>query len=154
MPELAPGLLRAVFVKLAAEGEARGRIALAPVALAIEKQAKINASNGSHPYRTPTPSRGSPEGPAIISGTLVRSITHSPVVRTAGGWETKVGTAGGLYPWYSRKMPSSKYAYILEVRGVRGGGRFPFLQPAFKFVMRVSVHTIFREVYGATWRIS
>lgn len=152
MPELAPGMLRAVFVKLAAEGEARGRVALEPVALAIERQAKINASTGEHRYRTKTPAYPG-SGPARISGTLVRSITHSPVVRTALGWETKVGLAPGLYPHYSRRTPSSKYGYYLEIKGLRNGNRYPFLVPAFKFGVTTVAHTIFRQVYGAHWRI-
>jgi hypothetical protein len=144
-------VLTALFTRLAAEGEVRGRVALAPVALAVERQAKINASTGQHRYGTPTPAwPGS--GPARISGTLVRSITHSDVHRTATGWEVLVGTATGLYPTYSRRTPANKYGRYLEVEGAgRSRVRYPFLAPAFHMVVTVSVYVIFREIYGQSW---
>lgn len=149
--ELRPGVMTAIFTRLAVEGNARTRVALEPLALAVEKQAKINASSGSHPWGTPTPAV-SGTGPAIISGTLRRSITHSPVTAVAGGWETRVGMGVGSYPGYGRGLiPANKYAYYLEVEGLRNGATFPFLEPAFKFVMVVPATLIYNEIYGATW---
>lgn len=152
--ELAPGVLTALFTRLSAEGEVRGRVALVPVALAVERQAKINASNGQHKYGTPTPARPG-NGPARISGTLVRSITHSAVSRTPTGWEVLVGTAVGLYPTYNRKTPANKYGRYLEIEGAgRSRALYPFLGPAFHMVVHVSVYTIFREIYGQSWGVS
>jgi hypothetical protein len=143
-----------VMARLAAEGELKASVGLTAVALAVERQAKINASNGEHPYRTPTPSPGDPEGPARISGSLVRSITHSGVERTAIGWAVKVGMAPGLYPYYDRRTSSSMYAYYLEVTGVgKSRKRFPFLVPALRMVGRVSVYTIYKEIMGAAWGV-
>lgn len=154
MPEpLVLGTMSRLFTELAARSEATVPPALTAVALAVERQAKLNASNGEHPPRTPTPSSGDPAGPARISGSLVRAITHTPVQRTALGWEVKVGMAPGLYPYYNRSTPSSLYAYYLEVTGVGKSRRtFPFLGPAFHMVARVSVYTIFAELYGVGWR--
>lgn len=149
--ELRPGVLRELFTRLADEAEVKARIALEAVGLAIEKQAKINASAGSHRYGTPTPaSRGS--GPARISGTLVRSITHTPLIPTGFGWEMRVGLAGGLYPTYrskrgghTSKTPSSLYGMYLE----KDLG-YPFLGPAVTFGTSHVAAVVFREVF-ATW---
>lgn len=150
--ELRPGVMTAIFARLAVEGNTRARLSLEPLALAVEKQAKINASSGSHTYGTPTPAIPD-TGPAIISGTLRRAITHSPIAHIAeGGWETKVGTGIGAFPPYgSGRTPANKYGYILEIQGLRNGARYPFLIPAFKFVMGVPAMLIYNEIYGATW---
>lgn len=151
--ELRPGVMTAVFSRLAVEGNLRTRLALEPLALLIEKQAKINASSGSHPYGTPTPATPG-TGPAIISGTLRRAITHSPIKAIAeGGWETRVGTGIGAFPPYGGpgRQPANKYGYILEVTGLRNGDKYPFLIPAFKFAMGVPATLIYNEIYGKTW---
>lgn len=144
--------MTAVFARLAVEGNTRSRVALEPLALAVEKQAKINASSGSHPWGTPTPASPG-TGPAIISGALRRSITHSPIRAIGDGWETRVGTGIGSYPPYggAGRQPANKYGYFLEVEGLRNGDRYPFLEPAFKFVMGVPAMLIYNEVYGRTW---
>jgi hypothetical protein len=159
--ELRPGVFTAIFVKLNVEAQRRTRIALAPVALAIERQAKINARNGSHRYGTPTPARPG-HGPAVVSGTLVRSITHDPITRTASGYETKVGTAAGFYPPYPRRArsggaakrtPANKYGYYLETGRLRNHMAYPFLRPAADYVMRVAAPLIMTRAYGATWGV-
>lgn len=148
--ELRPGVMTAVFSRLAVEGNTRTRVALEPLALLIEKQAKINASSGSHKIGTPTPAVPG-TGPAIISSTLRRSITHSPITVIAGGWETRVGMGVGSYPGYGRGLvPANKYAFYLET-GLRNGATYPFLEPAFKFAMGVPAMLIYNEVYGRTW---
>ncbi|HEY0419978.1 MAG TPA: hypothetical protein VGC80_10715, partial [Acetobacteraceae bacterium] len=122
-----------------AESAVRARQGLAAVGLAIEKQAKINASNGSHRYWTPTPATPG-LGPARISGTLVRSITHTNPMPTATfGWEMKIGLAAGMYPTYrgrgrtfTSKTPSSQYGKYLE-EGLPNGARYPFLSTAASF---------------------
>lgn len=156
--EVRAGVFSAVFARVDAAGVTRARLALAPLAQAIERQAKINASNGAHRYGTPTPAmRG--EGPARISGNLVRSITHSPIIRTASGWETRVGTAVGFYPPYPRRSrsggppkrtPANRYGYILE-HGLRNGARYPFLTPAAKFGVEIAAPSIFKAMYGTGW---
>jgi hypothetical protein len=149
MPELHPGTFTAVFARVAAQGEMKGRIAIEPLALAIERQAKINASSGSHKLRTPTPARPG-SGPAVISGTLRRSITHSAVVRTATGWETRVGTGVGFTPPYG-KTPASRYGLALET-GLRNGATYPFLSTAFTFAVKFAAPAIYRAAYGTGWK--
>ena len=73
-----PGAFTAVFEALAWQGETKGPRALTMLAGVIEKQAKINASAGAHRYGTPTPARPG-TGPAVISGNLRRSLTHTPL---------------------------------------------------------------------------
>lgn len=126
----------------------KGRIALEPLALAIERQAKTNASSGSHKRGTPTPARPG-SGPAVISGTLRRSITHSPVARTATGWETRIGTGAGFTPPYGRS-PASRYGLALET-GLRNGTKYPFLSTAFKFAIQFVAPAIYRAAYGSGW---
>lgn len=148
--ELRPGVMTAVFARLAVEGNARTRVALEPLALAVEKQAKINARVGSHLYGTPTPAVPG-TGPSVISGTLTRAITHSPIRAIVDGWETYVGTGVGAFPPYGQpKVPANKYGYYLET-GLRNGATYPFLEPAFKFVMGVPAMLIYNEIYGRTW---
>lgn len=158
--ELRPGLFTQIMARVVAEAHARNRPALAAVALAVEKQAKINASNGAHVYGTPTPARYG-EGPARISGTLVRSITHSPITAHALGLQTRVGVASGFYPKYppgphtrghTSRTPSSVYGKYLEVTGVRSGHKFPFLRPAFR-IAPFAVPTAFRVAYAVPWPV-
>lgn len=151
MAELRPGTFTAIFAKLSEEGRIRGRIALEPVAKVIEKQARINASVGRHKYGTPTPARPG-TGPAVISGTLRRSITHAPAVQKGTGWEMKVGTAVGFTPNYGGgRTPANKYGYYLE-HGLRNGSTYPFLVPAFNFAVKHVAPQIYRAAYGSGWK--
>lgn len=149
MGELAPGVMTATFAKVSVEGLAQTPIALAGLADAILKQAKTNASNGSHAWGTPTPARPG-EGPAQISGTLVRSLARTNVARTATGAEVRVGTQPGVVPPYSR-TPSSKYGSYLE-NGLKNGARYPFLTTAFTFGVHVAAPAIYRKAYGEGWK--
>lgn len=142
-----PGVLPALLTRIAARGELAGSAALEAVALAVEKQAKINASSGEHPYRTKTPAHPG-SGPARISGTLVRSITHTPVGLGLSGLETRVGVASGLFSPHNHKTDSSKYGRYLETGMLRNGAAYPFLGPAFHMVSHVSVFSIFKAVYS------
>lgn len=148
--EMAPGLVTKLFAELGIKAELAMKEALKPLALAVERQAKINASSGEHLRRTPTPAHPG-SGPARISGTLVRSITHSEVTRGVTGWEVRVGPAGGLYPDYNRHTPSSKYGYYLET-GLRDGRRYPWLVPALHMVNHVSVYSIFASAFAVLLR--
>lgn len=147
--ELASGVLAAVFNRIGTEADLRTRAAIVPVADLIVKQARINASVGKHRYGTKTPAWPG-TGPAQISGTLYRSITRTAVTWTALGWEVRVGIAANQYPSYGTrrsKTPSSKYGLYLET-GLRNGSKYPFLEPAFLFVVNGPARWIYDEMYG------
>lgn len=150
MPEWRPGMVTTIVVGVKAEASERTRIMLEPLALVIERQAKINASSGAHAYGTPTPARPG-TGPAIISGNLRRSITHSPITFVNGAWETKVGTAIGFPAPYGSRTPANKYGFYLET-GLRNGSTYPFLVPAFKFGVGVPADLIYHAAYGGNWK--
>jgi hypothetical protein len=141
--------MTATFAKLGEQGIARTPIALADLADAILKQAKVNAGNGSHAWGTPTPARPG-EGPAQISGTLVRSLARTAVNRTGTGAEVRVGTQPGMVPPYGR-TPSSKYGSYLEA-GLKNGARYPFLTTAFALGVHVAAPAIYRKAYGDGWK--
>jgi hypothetical protein len=138
----------AIFRAVDAQGQAKGGKLLTALATVIEKQAKTNASAGSHRYGTKTPARRG-SGPAVISGTLRRSITHEPVLQYAPGhWTTRVGTAAGFYPSYGKgRVPSSRYGYYLE-HGIRGGYTYPFLSTAFKHGTTTAARALYDAAYG------
>lgn len=148
MPELRLGTFARVFAEVQRDAQVKSRLALTLIASAVEKQAKINASSGSHPRGTPTPARPG-SGPAVITGTLRRSLTHSPILFTGASWETKVGTAGGLTPPGGR-TPSSRYGLYLET-GLKNGATYPFLAPAARFVRTVVAPQIYQTVFRPGW---
>jgi hypothetical protein len=151
--ELKPGDFVKLCSEIAAESRLRSVRALTEIGLNIEKQAKLNASNGSHKLGTRTPAMAG-EGPAVISGNLRRAITHTPV-RTVGAdtLEMLVGTARGFPAPYGQRVPANVYGFYLEVTGV-GPARvtFPFLQPAFKFTMGVPAKLIYAKNFGYGWK--
>lgn len=159
--ELTPGVIAKLFDQLAMQAAARGRTAVEALAIIIETQAKMNASTGSHRYGTPTPARPG-SGPAIVSGALRRSITHTPAVLAGGTWTSTVGLAAGVFhphPPHSRggkrhstrgPTPVSKVGYYLET-GLRNGTTYPFLVPAFRFGVTVAAPNIYRSIFGAAW---
>jgi hypothetical protein len=149
MGELRPGTFTRIFSEVQREGQLKSRRVLTGLALAIERQAKINASTGAHKRGTPTPARPG-AGPAVVSGTLRRSISHSPVISTGGGWETKVGTAIGFTPPRSR-TPANRYGYYLEEEGLKNGATYPFLRPAFNFGVRVVAPQLYQAVFRTAW---
>lgn len=122
-----------------------GRTAVNQMAAMAERQAKINASSGSHPHGTPTPAqKGS--GPARVTGDLVRGITHTRAEQSGGRWQARVGLPGGImHGGYAggRGRRGNR-------RGKKGGGGggaplgvigralekmdYPFLTPAVKHV--------------------
>lgn len=127
--EWRPGVLERVLVGVAADGNVRMGAALAELAQVAETRTKQALTIRSHPYRTVTPA--SPGGPpALVSGTLRRSVTHTRVSVEVTGWFTKVGTGAGFYPPYGgrRRTSSSKYGFYLET-GLRNGATYPFLVP-------------------------
>ncbi|MDX3243663.1 hypothetical protein [Streptomyces sp. ME18-1-4] len=148
MAELRPGVFLRLFAEIDADAKLKTHRVITQLALAIERQAKINASVGAHKRGTRTPASPG-TGPAVISGTLRRSITHSPVVFTGGGWETKVGTGVGFTPPYGR-TPASKYGFYLET-GLKNGATYPFLRPAFDFGVRVVAPALYRTAFRTGW---
>lgn len=134
--ELKPGMFARLFAEVAAEGQMRARQALTMAALAVERAAKEEVlRGGTHKYGTKTPATsGGP--PALISGTLRRSITHTPLVPDGIGWMTKVGPAAGFYPPYGKKSrtASSQYGLYLET-GLKNGAKYPWLMPAYRRVL-------------------
>ena len=151
MPELRPGIIRALLGQVSAVAEENTRRALTATALAIERETKLNLGKSSHRRNTPTPAHpGGP--PSLISGTLRRSVTHTQVVRTFGGWECKVGLASGVFPPYGKgkRTASSRYGFLLETSGLRNGAGYPFLMPAFKLVAP-RVRGISMEFFKGPW---
>ncbi|MEV4438524.1 hypothetical protein AB0K09_05795 [Streptomyces sp. NPDC049577] len=143
--ELHPGLFSRLFAEITSEGQVKTRRVLTQLALAVERQAKTNASVGSHPRGTPTPASPG-TGPAVVSGTLRRSITHTPVAPSGTGWETKVGTGVGFTPPYGR-TPASRYGLYLET-GLKNATTYPFLYPAYRF----GIATVAPQLYAAAFR--
>lgn len=118
--------MREMFAKLdkiAARADATARSNIVEGAALVEKLAKRNFE-GSH-------ARGEPhvggDKPNVVSGTLRRSIHHSPIIRLGlGYYATRIG-------------PSTVYGRRVELGyiGDPGGGRghqttrsFPYFEPA------------------------
>jgi hypothetical protein len=146
--ELRPGAFLRLFAEVQAAQELKTRRVMAQLGTLAERQAKINASVGAHRRGTPTPARPG-TGPAVISGTLRRSLTHGQPARTATGWQVKVGTGVGFTPSYGR-TPANRYGYYLET-GLRNGSTYPFLLPAAQFVMRIAAPQLYRAAFSAGW---
>jgi hypothetical protein len=143
--EIGPGVLKEILGGVGEDAMLRSKTLLTKLALEVETRAKKNASNGSHERGTPTPAQRG-QGPAVISGTLRRSITHEPVKFSGITWFTRVGTMGGLYAPYNHDTPSSLYGWYLE--HITG---YPFLEPAAKAAFG-HVSSLSREVFGAPWK--
>jgi hypothetical protein len=133
--ELRPGVIRDILARVVTESEQMTRKGLTEAALVLEREAKQNVlKGGTHKHGTKTPATPG-SFPALISGTLRRSITHSPVRPVAFGWETRVGPAGGIYPPYGKnRTQSAQYGRYLET-GLRNGATYPWLMPAFRAVV-------------------
>ncbi len=142
-------MLRSILARVAEQGVQRAASGLEAVAEAIERQARTNASNGQHAYGTPTPARPG-EGPAQISGTLVDSIGHNAVARSAEGWATKVGPRRGHFPDYSARwrsrVDSSRYGYYLETGD--HGITYPWLKPAADRVGEATAAAAFVDAFN------
>ena len=101
------------------------------VALAGEKQAKINVSNGSHRKGTKTPAV-KPNGPARISGNLFRNITHEPTVWAGTVCTSRVGVAKG-----------APYGKWVEDLG------YEFMKPTAAFLRTIVIPTAERSLHAA-----
>lgn len=149
--ELRPGVFTRIFAEASAEAVRRARRVTEALAQVVETQAKLNASTGGHPYGTPTPASPG-AGPARISGTLVRSVTHTPVVFTGGGWTSLIGPAPGFFPPYgTRRADSALYGFYLETGD--HGITYPWLRPAAEWAARGPAVTVPRVIFGGPWPV-
>lgn len=94
----------------------------------VERQAKQNATGGRHKAGTPTPATPG-SGPAIITGTLRRSIRSQ-----VEGTKARIG-------------PTVVYARRVEMEF-----NYPFLIPAAKFVTDVALPALARKWYTRALR--
>jgi hypothetical protein len=103
--------------------EKAGQLALTQAALALERQAKLNANTGTHPRgQGHTPGTG--PGPNKVTGTLQRSIN----TQVRYGFGSYVATVG----------PSVEYARAVELGSPRwkSGVRYPFLSTAVGYMVK------------------
>lgn len=103
--------------------ENAGQLALTQAALAVQRQAQLNANTGTHPRgQGHTPGTG--PGPNKVTGTLQRSI--STEVRY--GFGNYIATVG----------PSVEYARAVELGSSRwkSGVRYPFLSTAVGYMVK------------------
>lgn len=102
--------------------EKAGQLALTQAALALERQAKLNANTGTHP-RGQGHIPGTGPGPNKVTGTLQRSIN----TQVRYGFGSYVATVG----------PSVEYARPVELGSSRwkSGVRYPFLGPAVGYMV-------------------
>lgn len=126
---LTPGNTRALFSRLEQQGSRRMAAVVTAGTLALERQAKQNASAGSHPKGTPTPAQRGVTGPAVVSGNLRRNITHERTVRRGTRYIGRVGVARGAP--YGEHLEQ-----VLD---------YQFIQPAAKFVAAVALPVIARQ---------
>lgn len=147
--ELTPEILAAVLGKVEIGVGAANRSALAAVARAVESEVKSGLAQSTHPYvawgQRTTARPGGP--PALVSGTLRRSVTHTPVRLDPFGLMTRVGTGAGFFPWYGKgRTPSSQYGRYLET-GLRNGATYPWLKPPAVRVMSTQAPLIWRSYF-------
>lgn len=108
---------------------------IAEGAHAIEREAKIRAgAGGRHKAGTPTPATTG-DGPAIITGTLRRSIhVDGPHRLGLGTYEASVG-------------PSVIYGRRVELEY-----NYPYLSPALAQVSDTLLPELARKWWGSAWR--
>ncbi len=132
---LSVAAMRRVTAAITERGQLGMREALTAVALAGERQAKINASVGAHRKGTKTPATRYETGPARISGNLVRSVTHEPVVQAGTVFTTKVGVAGSAP--YGKWVEGEGYAFMLPTAKFLKGVVVPIAETAMRTAFRV-----------------
>lgn len=115
--------------------EKAARYALGQVALAVEREAKLNAATGTHRPGEPT-SAVIGSGPNIITGNLNRSI-HTEIKGFGGGYEALVG-------------PTMVYARAVELFP-DGSERYPYLGPAGRKI-KPKANQIFLVNFRKIWR--
>jgi len=129
--------IRALSVDMSKAEEA-GFYALGQVALAVEREAKLNAvQGGTHPRGTKTPAIPG-NGPARITGALQRSI-HTEVRKGFGTYEASV-------------FPSMIYSRAVELGSPRWsrGVKYPYLIPA-GVKIKERANDIFTQAMARKW---
>jgi hypothetical protein len=117
-----------------------GEIGVLRAALAIERQAKLNANTGVH-ARGQGHIKGTGPGPNIVTGTLRRSIT----TEVRYGFGTYIATVG----------PTVEYARAVELGSPRwkSGVRYPFLIPAVGYLVgNGTLNRVFTSAFVAALR--
>jgi hypothetical protein len=120
------------------KAEAAGFYALGQVALAVERQAKLNAvQGGTHKRGTKTPATPG-SGPARITGALQRSI-HTEVRKGFGTYEASV-------------FPTMVYSRAVELGSPRwsSGVKYPYLIPAGVAIEK-RANDIFTQAMARKW---
>jgi hypothetical protein len=121
------------------KAEKAGFYALGQVALAVEREAKINAAQGgTHPRGAKTGATPG-SGPARVTGALQRSI-HTEVRKGFGTYEAEV-------------FPTMVYSRQVELGGNKwpAGVNYPYLIPAGKSVEK-RANRLFTEAFKRKWR--
>lgn len=135
MPEVMAGL--SAFEQ---QIEKAGQLALTQAALAVERQAKLNANTGTHPRgQGHTPGTG--PGPNKVTGTLQRSIA----TETKYGFGNYIAIVG----------PSVEYARAVELGSSRwkSGVRYPFLSTAVGYMVKSgNLNRVFTMNYARLMR--
>jgi hypothetical protein len=134
--------LNSVIGSLVASGdtaEVAGAYALGQVALAIERQAKINAAQGGTHKRGEKTGAIPGRGPARVTGALQRSIT-TDLRKGFGSYVAQVGPGMFYARWV--EQGSSRW---------KGGVNYPYLYPAAETVS-VRANTIFTEAFKRRFR--
>ncbi|MFJ2630828.1 hypothetical protein ACIO6U_02540 [Streptomyces sp. NPDC087422] len=136
LTELTAAMARTV--KLA---DAATRVATAKGAHALEGEIKKTLTARSHRKGTPTPS-GPGEPPALVTGTLRRSVTvKGPLPAGRGRWEAQIG-------------PTAVYGRIQGLGGVTGRGGTttlparPYVRPTFE---RAVASGLLAGIYHQAW---
>lgn len=147
--ELRPGALSGSVVKLRVTGLSRARRAMTAHALFVERRQKdLVAAGGAHRYGTPTPAHPG-SGPAVISGDLRRSITHTPVGEGLA-MESRIGPSATPHSTYRhrnrRGANSAQIGRYLET-GLRNGATYPFMAPAFVEAV-ANAEAIWKQAFG------
>ncbi len=147
---LEPGVFTKLFAELAVQAEAKATAAITAAAVLVQERAIQSVSARTHTRRSKTPARpGGP--PAMVSGTLAKSITHSTAVSESGGIQIKVGMSSALTAPYS-KTRASLVAKYLEIDGAgKSRVKYPFLGPAFEQTAHAAMETTFRAVFSTGW---
>lgn len=126
--------LGATLAKKTDAVHAVGRSAVIEVAHLMERVAKEHAGEGGrHKLGTPTPATPG-SGPAVITGTLRRSIIVSDV------------SAYGLFGWTAKIGPTAIYGRRVELEY-----DYPYMTPAYEEV-KPMVGAIYARHWGEAWR--
>jgi len=110
--------MKAAFDKIQKQGDDAAREVVTKAGALIESAAKNNFV-GSHKYGTPRPANADPNRPMVVTGTLRRSITATPIERTGVG----------LYS--VTVAPKTIYARRVEL-GYNGSRGYPYFSPAVR----------------------